>query len=122
MRPSPTLLNLAIRHCETPHLVSRGSILISNISNGNTLARQFKPFSDTLLNQKSHFSTQKPHSQPEIIKGVPFSELGANRTVKIVVYIAVGIIGTAETYAWGRFLWGKYGPQQGEDGEGEVER
>tara|TARA_R110002060_G_scaffold23182_4_gene31419 strand:+ start:223 stop:378 length:156 start_codon:yes stop_codon:yes gene_type:complete len=45
--------------------------------------------------------------------------LGATRTVKIVVYIAVAIIGTAETFTWSKFLWAKFGPKK-EDAEVEA--
>lgn len=48
-----------------------------------------------------------------------FKELGATRTVKIVVYIAVAIIGTAETFTWSKFLWAKFGPKK-EDAEVEA--
>lgn len=50
-----------------------------------------------------------------------FKELGATRTVKIVVYIAVAVMGTAETFTWSKFLWAKFGPKE-EDAEIEAEK
>ncbi|KAH7348329.1 hypothetical protein BKA65DRAFT_258574 [Rhexocercosporidium sp. MPI-PUGE-AT-0058] len=41
-----------------------------------------------------------------------FKELGATQTVKIVVYIAVSIIATVETFTWSKFLWAKFGPEK----------
>ena len=40
-----------------------------------------------------------------------FKELGASRTVKVVVYLAVGVMGTLETITYGKFLWAKFGPE-----------
>lgn len=48
-------------------------------------------------------------------------ELGANRTVKIVVIIALTIGGTAETIFWAKMLWAKFGPGEKEEEEDEGE-
>ena len=48
-----------------------------------------------------------------------FKELGATRTVKIVVYIAIAIMATAETFTWSKFLWAKFGSKK-EDAEIEA--
>ncbi|PMD54834.1 uncharacterized protein K444DRAFT_633736 [Hyaloscypha bicolor E] len=45
-----------------------------------------------------------------------FKDLGANRTVKIVVYFSLGVIATLETVAWTKFLWAKFGPVAMEGG------
>lgn len=41
--------------------------------------------------------------------GASFKDLGASRTVKVVVYVSLGVIATVESVAWGRFLWGRFG-------------
>ncbi len=46
-----------------------------------------------------------------------FKELGATRTVKVVVYVAIGIIATVETVTYTRFLWAKFGPKPKVEGE-----
>lgn len=38
-------------------------------------------------------------------------DLGASPTVKFVVYTALGIMGTLETYAYGKWAWYKWGPK-----------
>lgn len=49
------------------------------------------------------------------------TELGANRTVKIVVIMALMIAGTAESIFWGKLLWAKFAPEDGKEDEGEGE-
>ncbi|KAH8587456.1 hypothetical protein B0O99DRAFT_481996, partial [Bisporella sp. PMI_857] len=48
--------------------------------------------------------------------GAKFSELGATKTVKVVVIICLCIAGTMETIFWTRVLWEKFGPAKGEGG------
>lgn len=50
-----------------------------------------------------------------------FKDLGASPTVKAVVYTALGIYGTAETYFYGRWAYEKFynkeaTPQESGDG------
>jgi len=47
--------------------------------------------------------------------GASFKDLGANRTVKVVVYVSLGVIATVESVAWGKLLWARFGPEEGED-------
>jgi hypothetical protein len=52
--------------------------------------------------------------------GASFKDLGANRTVKMVVYSFLGVVATLESVAWTKFLWVKFGPgpkEGGGDGE-----
>jgi hypothetical protein len=48
--------------------------------------------------------------------GASFKDLGANRTVKIVVYSFLGVVATLESVAWTKLLWGKFGPGPKEGG------
>jgi len=71
------------------------------------------------------FSTQpppKPGSSPPnpSFGGASFKDLGANRTVKIVVYSFLGVAATLESIAWTKFLWAKFGPAPKGGGEGEA--
>ncbi|KAH8784518.1 hypothetical protein F5882DRAFT_439367 [Hyaloscypha sp. PMI_1271] len=67
---------------------------------------------------------QKPPSPPPPPPPPPnpsfgsasFKDLGANRTVKIVVYFSLGVIATVESVAWTKFLWAKFGPGAREGG------
>ncbi|KAH6712605.1 hypothetical protein DL95DRAFT_395463 [Leptodontidium sp. 2 PMI_412] len=73
-----------------------------------------------LQTQNPSPSPSKPSPPPNPSFGAAsFKELGATRTVKIVVYIAIGIMGTVETFTWSRFLWAKFGPKKVEDGDVE---
>jgi len=69
------------------------------------------------------YSTNKPtpnqNSQDPFPKA-NFKDLGANRTVKVVVIASLAVIATAETIAWTKFLWGKFGPKS-EKGAGGDE-
>ena len=58
------------------------------------------------------------NQNPEI-PTAKFSELGASRTVKIVVIIALTIGGTMETIFWTKVIWEKY--FGGAEGKGEGE-
>ncbi|PVH74844.1 hypothetical protein DL98DRAFT_519000 [Cadophora sp. DSE1049] len=85
-------------------------------------SRSSKPLSTYLRLHTQNSSPSKPSPPPNPSFGAAsFKELGATRTVKIVVYIAVVIIGTAETFTWSKFLWAKFGPKK-EDAEAEVEK
>ena len=86
------------------------------------------PFSNSLLsgsNASSHlsrpFSTQKPpppppHQNPSF-GSASFKDLGANRTVKIVVYVSLGIIATVESITWGKLIYRRFGPDPKEGEE-----
>jgi hypothetical protein len=71
-----------------------------------------------LKSQISPFSTQKPTPPPNPSFGsASFKDLGANRTVKIVVISFLSIMATVESIAWTKFLWGKFGPKPEPEGE-----
>lgn len=53
---------------------------------------------------------QQPDPNTEM-PGFSFKDLGASPAVKAIVYAALGVIGTAETYFWCRWGWEKYGPR-----------
>lgn len=59
---------------------------------------------------------QKLHrtDQPEI-PTASFGELGASKTVKIVVIVVLSIFGTMESIFWIKVLWAKFGPAPKDD-------
>lgn len=86
------------------------------------------------LPQRAHLSRNKIPSKPSSLSPIQtqhdsfdtnlsFKELGANRTVKIVVIIVLSIAVTVESVFWGKLLWAKFGPEtEIEDGkEGKEE-
>jgi hypothetical protein len=73
-----------------------------------------------ILTSKSRYSTSKPPpntSENSELPSFSFKDLGANRTVKIVVIVALTIGGTAESVFWAQMLWAKFGPEKKEDEE-----
>jgi hypothetical protein len=76
------------------------------------------------LFQERHFSTSKYLTEPvtgnkpegdgkkanpdDFIKAAPFSELGATKTVRMVVLVAVSILATVETYTYGLWIWNRW--------------
>ncbi|KAK5955479.1 hypothetical protein OHC33_003117 [Knufia fluminis] len=87
----------------------------------------------TVQNEKATQQTSSHPSQPKQNPSNPssdtkatlvnFKDLGATRTVKIVVIIALCIMGTAETIFWAQVLWRKFfgGGEQKEEIERAVE-
>lgn len=61
--------------------------------------------------QSRHVTRQsqnrKQNDEPELPR-FSFKDLGASPTVKAVVYTALGIYGTAETYFYGRWAYEKF--------------
>lgn len=57
--------------------------------------------------QKSANSSNdaKKHTNPGEMPAFSFKDLGATRPVKVVVYLMVGIIGTAETFTYGKWAY-----------------
>jgi hypothetical protein len=75
----------------------------------------------TASNSRS-FSSQKPPPPPNpSFGGASFKDLGASRTVKIVVYSFLGVAATLETVAWTKFLYEKFGPSKPDEGEARNE-
>jgi len=62
------------------------------------------------FSSRLYSTNPKPSSnQNPSMGGASFKDLGASRTVKVVVYVSLGVIATVESVAWGRFLWGRFG-------------
>ena len=57
--------------------------------------------------------------EPEL-PSFSLKDLGASPTVKAVVYTALGIAGTAETYFWCRWGWEKFKPDVDPNGTKEA--
>ena len=63
------------------------------------------------LAQTRNATRQSPNRHQDNEHDIPrfsFKDLGASPTVKAVVYIALGIYGTAETYFYGRWAYEKF--------------
>ena len=69
---------------------------------------------------KSNSDKASSKTNPGELPKFSLLDLGASPTVKFVVYLSLGIIGTLETYAYGKWAWHKWGPK-GETAEQEHE-
>ena len=83
----------------------------------------------------SEQQTQKPNNKSsqssnsrgnnEEVQRFNLKDLGATRVARVVVYIAIGVIGTAETVFWGRWLWEWIAPdsktEMGREGQKKPE-
>jgi hypothetical protein len=58
-------------------------------------------------NAKGNSST---NTNPGQLPKFSMNDLGASPTVKAVVYTMIGIMGTVETYAYGKWAWYRWGP------------
>ncbi|KAL2064473.1 hypothetical protein VTL71DRAFT_4967 [Oculimacula yallundae] len=72
----------------------------------------------SLRAQESNTSKPPPPPNPSF-GAAPMSELGATSTVKIVVYVAISIMATVETFTWAKFLWAKFGRVEEDEVEAE---
>ncbi|KAK6539478.1 hypothetical protein TWF694_009701 [Orbilia ellipsospora] len=86
--------------------------------------------SSYIPNSQRSFSTQiiklqKPNQSQEVSHEMPkinWRDLGANRTVKIVVIVALSIIGTMESIFYVKLFMRKFFPgKEGEEGSGDTE-
>lgn len=68
----------------------------------------------TQLRKQTNNLSEKSQENPEMPK-ISFKDLGMTSTVKIVVYGAVGILGTMESIFYGQMIWRWY------KGEGDEE-
>ena len=90
-----------------------------SFSIGNRLAQSHR-LTSRPLTQRSSYSQQqstraeKPPGSDSELPPISFNwtDLGANRTVKITILIAVGIIGTTETIFYTRALWRYFVPPE----------
>jgi hypothetical protein len=65
-----------------------------------------------------HFNkepSQKSHVNPGELPAFSMKDLGANKTVKTVVYLTVGIIGTAETITYTKLAYRYFYPPPTDD-------
>jgi hypothetical protein len=113
--PRHSLQKLHPSHIYPPsishHLHSKSQYLLST--------SHLKPPSSRLFSTEPPPKPGFPPPNPSF-GGANFKDLGANRTVKIVVYSFLGVVATLESIAWMRFLWAKFGPAPKEGGEGEA--
>ncbi len=63
----------------------------------------------SLFSQKPDRPASDLPSKPSF-PAASFKDLGASRTVKVVVIVCLWIIGTMESITWGRLLWAKFSP------------
>jgi hypothetical protein len=87
---------------------------ISHLSNS-------KPSPKPSLSSPNRNQNQTQTQNPSFGANLSFKELGANRTVKIVVIVALSVAATAESVFWVKVLWAKFGPEtkveQSEEGK-----
>ncbi|KUJ19593.1 uncharacterized protein LY89DRAFT_717066 [Mollisia scopiformis] len=62
---------------------------------------------------KSSQKNTSNHNEP--LPSANFRDLGASRTVKIVVFTFLAIAGTLEMITWTKLLWAKFGPSAEDD-------
>jgi hypothetical protein len=72
------------------------------------------------------FSSQKPidlvsTSPKKRSFGSALDDLGATRTTKVVIIVFISIAATVESIGWAKFLWYKFSPSSGGDGDNEGE-
>jgi hypothetical protein len=53
--------------------------------------------------------------------GSALDDLGATRTMKVVIIVFISIAATVESIAWAKLLWYKFSPSSGGDGDNEGE-
>lgn len=70
---------------------------------------------------KSRPISQQKGSGPVEIPKVSFKDLGATRTVKIVIIVAICIAGTAETVMYSLWIWRYFYPPKDEEDSGVTE-
>lgn len=85
----------------------------------NTSAATVRSLSTTKRNGASSPQTGSDKKRPFDDQVEPpkmsFSDLGASRPVKVVVIVALAIVGTMESIFWMRVLWEKFGPAPKEE-------
>lgn len=72
----------------------------------------------TINNRSRSGGDQKTVHDGPTANSFSFKDLGANRTVKVVVISVLMVFGTLESIFWIKFLWAKFGPSP--TGEEEV--
>ena len=82
----------------TPNALQHHSSLSTSTRWAHNQAR--KPTETTSEPQK--------HTNPGEMPGFSFKDLGATPTVKAVVYVMIGIIGTAETVTYGQWAYHRW--------------
>jgi hypothetical protein len=74
-------------------------------------------YSSTIPPKTDKTPKPPPKNANPSLGAASFKDLGATRTVKIVVIIAISIMATAETFTYGLWGWRKYQSWRGVDGE-----
>lgn len=74
------------------------------------------------LSQRKLLSSSAPYNSPKLAPEMPnqnpqlppfrFKDLGASRTVKVVVITCISVLATLESYFWMRVIWEKFGPAE----------
>jgi hypothetical protein len=79
------------------------------------------PHESTPTKSTPKSSSGRPASSAEDIeiKSAPFSELGASKTVKIVVIVAISILATVETFTYSMWIYNKWFKKEEEQIEKE---
>ncbi|KAM3075797.1 hypothetical protein ACMFMG_007924 [Clarireedia jacksonii] len=84
------------------------------VSSPRSRSRSFTTFkalrNPRLEPQPQPKSKPKSSENPGPMPTAGFKDLGATRTVKIVVITCLSIAGTMESIFWFKMLWAKYGP------------
>ena len=76
-----------------------------------------KPLKANQRNQNTDTASSPNHSHPTS----SLRELGANRTVKIVVVGCISVLATIESIFWAKVAWAKFGPEKEKKEEkGEI--
>jgi hypothetical protein len=82
----------------------------------SSFIRPFSERSSQFQHQNSRseiHKTARPHANPEDPHpSFSFADLGATRTVKITVLVALSIFGTLETIFWAKALWRYFVPPE----------
>ncbi|CZR69993.1 uncharacterized protein PAC_19894 [Phialocephala subalpina] len=64
--------------------------------------------------QSSQNKSPNDNKNNKSLPSASFKDLGASRTVKIVVFSFLAVAGTLETITWSKLLWAKFGPAKSE--------
>ena len=97
-----TTLQPTLRPLAHGHALQRTSL-----NHGN------RPYSSQHHKSKSSGDREE---EPELPK-FSMKDLGATPAVKAVVYTSLAVIGTAETYTYGKWIYGKVYPPSAEEGK-----
>lgn len=69
----------------------------------------------------SQNNPQNNNNNSQQLPSANFKDLGATRTVKIIVISFLSVIATLETITWTKLLWAKFGPPSASEAESDSE-